>query len=400
MPRRSGTPSVLRRTLAGAPLVVAAAGAGGFVWLVRQGILYGTGPVVSGAGVMAGLLLVATAAAYWRWSPRRRRRAASDQGPAGVDEWLSRLSALAGVAAIVASLLIFLAPVTPRQLSVAACPAARTWNVPYVAVTLKDAGGNNGRTGPARSYPPNKRFPEGCALGFAAYCLGDPILDTTISGEHSRWVNNRWLELAKQERGTLAGWLAGRLSGERPEQTFMADSLLTPANPYDRLTPAADCPDPSIPMPGQTMLSPFVDTSADGDLIQQFTAISENAPNMGFAVWYPAGEPFINAGAYEQIYNPNGTLADNPGETDIAGRKTVTWPYQHTAQQALRPGSSGRVVILAVGCLAPNVPADFSTAATAVYRVDADHGPVPTSGRLPAGLDRERLARTACRAVL
>jgi hypothetical protein len=55
------------------------------------------------------------------------------------------------------------------------------------------------------------------------------------------------------------------------------------------------------------------------------------------------------------------------------------------------------VVILAVPCLADNIPAKASTAAVAGYRI-SDAGPPVSSAAYPHGYDAAQLARAACEA--
>lgn len=153
---------------------------------------------------------------------------------------------------------------------------------------------------------------------------------------------------------------------------------------------------------------PFFEGGTPDTPIQRFTAQADNAPNMGFAIWIPPGEPFIATDKYEQIYNPHGKPSDNPGQADASGSKSVTWPYQLVTAKELRTSSTdqvttGRVVILAIACLADNVPASTDTAATVVYRLPGVGSPQLLNEPPPSGLNANRLARlarTACQAVV
>ena len=60
-------------------------------------------------------------------------------------------------------------------------------------------------------------------------------------------------------------------------------------------------------------------------------------------------------------------------------------------------GSAGHVVIMAIACLADNIPAKTSTAAIAGYRLSPT-GPPVRSSVIPNDMDRNRLARAACEA--
>jgi hypothetical protein len=291
-----------------------------------------------------------------------------------------------------------LEPLTPPRFTTAACPGANLNNVPYVGITA-GLNGDNSRVGPARAYLPDGRFPAGCSVGFDVYCLGDPIEDQTGSTNQETWVTSRWLRVAKQPRGWRSA-MAHVLSGENTQPQFISDEFVTPESAYSDLPYGnRSCPG-RFPLPGHTQLQRF-DAKAD-----TFTADATDATNMGFAVYVPPGQGFRNGGAYLQIYNaagtPAGIPADNPGETLPDGSKSVEWPYQSSLQEQLQPptgrkGSGGHVVVMAVACLADNIPAPTDTAATAGYQVPSTGPPTPSSV-IPNGMNMNQLARAACEA--
>jgi hypothetical protein len=367
------------------------------ILFVRSGILYGTAAVshvdvIVGALVVIGLALIA-----WGWSGRKAHQGGDPGASPGSrwTDWASGVTALAGTAALVISLTNLLEPLTPPRLATAACPGARVNSVPYVGLTAS-ANGDNSREGPARSYLPDGRFPGGCSVGFDVYCLGDPIVDATGTTSDEAWVTSRWLRVAKQP----AGWrsaMAHLLSGESPRPQFISDAIVTPESPYDQLPLGAprQCPG-RFPYPDPTHLQPF---NARADT---FTADATHATNMGFAVWVPPGQGFLNGGAYLQLFTVGAGQPSNPGETLPNGTKSVEWPYKSSLQVQLQPaagnsGSAGHVVIMAIACLADNIPAKTGAAAIAGYRLGPT-GPPVSSSVIPKGMDRNRLARAACEA--
>ncbi len=140
-------------------------------------------------------------------------------------------------------------------------------------------------------------------------------------------------------------------------------------------------------------------------------SLADHAPNMGFAIWKPPNEPFIDADDYQQIYTPPALCSapasalQNPGIAAANGSKRVAWRYHATLVDNLRPAPpggqpvSGKVVVLAVACLADNVPADALTDDTVVYAISSTGQLTRLDVDPPEGMDRDRFARTACQAV-
>jgi hypothetical protein len=292
------------------------------------------------------------------------------------------------------------APATPPDVHGESCEGVRVWDADYVATNAVSTGVNT-REGPSRSFVVNGRFPGDCAMGFSGYCLGDPIRGAFGNTTHEHWLGTRWLELAKHNGG-LGGWLARVVSKERPERQFIAESLVNPKRPYDNVQPADDCPG-GFAAPERAVLAP-ADQSAAGKGQAILSAKAPHARNMGFAVWQPPGQPFVDQDAYVQVYSPEGDPAQNPGFTGEDGEKKVVWRFAEQQIANLEPRGAGapvigRVVVLAIPCLSENVPADPGTAATATYEVSSDGtlNPVSDPGLLESqALDEKRLSRAAC----
>lgn len=390
-----------RKLLALAVLFLAAGLVGlvGRICLVREGILYGAPQVSRVDGIVAGLAGIGLAFL----SAFLVRQLGGAGGSGGgtfaqsrsfVDQ-VAVITALAGVVTLIVSGTNLFVPLERSGVAVHACPGARTRNAAYVGITA-GPDGNNSRTGPARYYPADGRFPKDCALGFSAYCLGEPIADSagSITGVQT-WLTSRWLLLAKQPSGWKS-FLAKHLSGEIAEPQFVSDANVVPGTNYEGLPRADDtvC-SAAYQAPSPATLGAF-------DSAQQtFTARSVHAVNMGFAVWVPPDQGFQNANSYLQIFSPGFDAGHNPGMTRPDGSKTVSWAYHHPLLDRLAAGRAGgphakaEVVVMAIPCLSDNLPADPDTAAVAGYEI-ATH-PDPVRVRRPhPGYDPAILANAAC----
>jgi hypothetical protein len=149
-----------------------------------------------------------------------------------------------------------------------------------------------------------------------------------------------------------------------------------------------------IHYPGKATLSPL-DTSTD-----TFTAQADHAVNMGFAVWVPPSSPFVDPDSYYPMFGTAKTVDNNPGATDAGGKKTVAWTFHQQLLANLDPGQPTAqrpaiVVVMAIPCLADNIPAATSTAALAAYAISSTAEPVRVD-RIPSGLHTSRIARAAC----
>ncbi len=406
-----------RRGLIGLGVVLVIVGVGLLylrIWWVQIGILYGSSPITQ-VNVMIGALVVIGIAciSFGRNTLTKRgtknrqaqtrvgqgENAKATEGDAGTGtgwtSWASGTTALVGVGALVVSLLNLIQPINPPSLAVHACPGARVKDVPYVGITA-DPNGVNSRQGPARSYLPDGRYPGNCSLGFSAYCIGDPIGESGGTKVEA-WVTSRWLLMAKQSSkfGIAA---ANLLSGEKHSPQLISDAFVYPETSYD-LLPKGDskqCPG-SYPYPEKVSLQPFNTRTGT------FTAVARYATNIGMAVWVPPRQGFINGNSYLQMFSPLLPLSDNPGQTSSSGSKSVKWDYidmmggqsQSHANSGNR--SLGNVVVLAIPCIAPSVPAQTSTATVSGYRLSSTKLPIKTPD-IPQGLDVNHLARAACEA--
>ena len=403
------------------------------VWFYYIGVLYGTSPITEvdvfvGALIVIGIACIAADKSASARNPPKILPAQNKSGPngtpgsadgahtvgnvgtdpanstataAGTDpadtdgpqwtNWASGAASLAGAGALVVSLLNIFQPANPPNLTMPACPGTRVNDVAYIGTT---SIGVNSRQGPARSFLPNGRYPGNCSIGFSAYCVGDPIGDT--GGTNTEvWVTSRWLQVAKQ---TSSPWtrFAHLLSGEKSGPAFISDAFIYPGTAYDQLELAKKCPG-DFPDPATAELQPF---NAHTDIL---TASARYASNMGFAVWVPPNQGFVDGNSYLQIASSSSS-AYNPGQASPAGSKSVLWDYADTLLAQFKPPrnsstpSLGHVTVMAIPCLAPNIPAQTSTAAFAGYQV-SDGKPSIKGSAITQGANADQLARAACEAA-
>ncbi|HEX6755235.1 MAG TPA: hypothetical protein VF109_04750, partial [Mycobacteriales bacterium] len=376
--RRSAWPAAA--ALAGAAVLVAAR-----LWLVGTGALFGTGPVRA-LDVVVGAAVLLAVALSWDLLPART-------DPATVAR---RVAVLLAVPLLVAGALTLLVPATPASAPAAGCPAAPVHGAGYVAVTTTGA---TARGGPGRSYATSDRFPAGCAIGFAGYCLGDPVPDPIWPF----WSDARWLLV--ERAGTGAARLVARhLSGEPGAPRFLPSSALTAADPSAALPllTTAECGRDGIRAAGETVL----DDVRPGPLAGNLSATAARSTNLGFAVWVapdPAtgAAPLLRGDPYQQV----DAGAGGPG-----GRRAVTFDYRSLILDLDlgRRTPEATIALLAVPCDAPSAPADPGTAALTTYSVTGVRLSAPTgrltgrdvpeavsAGRL-RGLDLTRLTTAAC----
>lgn len=399
------TPGPLRRwTVAGYPAPVALGLAALLValrlWLVGSGALFGTGPVRALDAAVAATVLLALALALSREVAAKK----VDRGVAA-----RRLAVVLAVPVLVLAGLTLVAPATPASAPAAGCPTAPVRGAPFVAVTAADAGAHSG---PGRSYATTGRFPTGCAVGFAGYCLGDPVPNPTWPS----WADRRWLLVDRRADGPAA-LVARHLSGEPAAPRFLPSAVVAAADPEDALPQlsTAECGREGLRVAGQVSLDDVVPGPIDSNLSARVT----RAANVGFARWVAPDPttgvpPLLRGESYQQITGVAADRSDHPGATGPSGRRTVSWNYR----SLIRDLDTGRrtreatVAVLAVGCEAPSVPAAAETAALTTYSVVGVRlsGPerrltgkqVPTAvarGQL-RGLDLRRLTKVACQSPL
>jgi hypothetical protein len=105
--------------------------------------------------------------------------------------------------------------------------------------------------------------------------------------------------------------------------------------------------------------------------------------------------------SYLQLLTPGTGPSSNPGTTAADGSKSVAWSYKTLLSQLLEskrskgPDAGAVVVILAVPCLADNIPAKTSTAAVTGYRLSEASAPARTT-TYPHGFKEDRLVLAAC----
>lgn len=344
------------------------------LWLVGTGALFGPG-VVRTLDLAVALALALGLALGAR--PR--------QG-------YVRLAVTLGVPALVAAGATLVQPATPTSTPAAACPAAPVRGGGTTAVTTAES---TARSGPGRAYETSGRFPAGCAVAVAGYCLGD----ATPAG--NGWMDGRWL-LVQRRAGGPTALVSRHLSGEPDQPRFLPASTAALTGPSLRALPAGDCGD--APAPGPASLE---DVALPGrpPLDPNLAATVGGAANVGFAVWVapdPATgrSPLLRGDAYRQV---------PAGAAGLGGRRSVRWDYP-TLVRDLDPGRATQpvtVAVLAIGCEAPAAPADAGTAGVTTYRIEGRRlspaqqrlrGTEVGGMRDPSlrGLDLERLAAAAC----
>jgi hypothetical protein len=303
-----------------------------------------------------------------------------------------RLAVTLGVPALVLAGAMLVQPATPTSTPAAACPAAPVRGAGTTAVTTAESAA---RSGPGREYATSGRFPGGCAVAVAGYCLGD----STPAG--NGWMDGRWL-LVQRRAGGPTALVSRHLSGEPDLPRFLPAAAAALTGPSVPALPAADCGD--APVPGPALLE---DVALPGrpPLDPNLAATVGGVANVGFAVWVapdPATgkSPLLRGAVYQQV---------PAGAAGVGGRRQVRWDYP-TLVRDLDPGRATQpvtVAVLAIGCEAPAAPAAAGTAGVTTYRIEGRRLS-PAQQRLrgtefggmrdPAlrGLDLGRLAAAAC----
>lgn len=391
-----------RRQIAGHPVAgaavlgLAALLVGLRLWLVGSGSLFGAGPVR--ALDAAVLTTVALALALSRDVPAGAGRGAYGR----------RLAVVLAVPVLVGAGLTLLVPATPTSAPAAGCPGAPVRGAAFVAVTAAEAAT---RSGPGRSYSTSGRFPAGCAVGFAGYCLGDPVRNETWPS----WADSRWLMVDRREDGPAA-LVARHLSGEPELPRFLPSAALAPAEPAEGLPQlsTAECGRDGLRPPGETAMQAV----APGERAANLSARASRAANIGFAVWVAPDPltgvpPLLRGEGYQQVVGAAEDRSDFPGAAGPAGRRAVSWDYVSLIRDldGRRRTPTVTVAVLAVGCEAPSAPADARTAAVIIYSITGVRlsGPQQRlrgyqlrSRTEPAlrALDLDRLTRVACQSPL
>lgn len=366
------------------------------LWLVGSGSLFGAVPVHALDATIVAVLALGLALG----------RDVGGAGAAGSGARGRRLAIVLAVPLLVAAGMTLLLPATPTSAPAAACPAAPVRGAAFVAVTAADAAT---RSGPGRSYGISGRFPAGCAVGIAGYCLGDPMPSRSWTG----WSDSRWLMVDRPEGGAAA-LVARHLSGEPSLPRFLPSAAVTPAGPQEDLPllSTAECGRDGLRMPGETAMEDVVADRHTANL----SARASRAANIGFAVWVAPDPstgvpPLLRGEAYQQVTGTTST--DGSGTAGPAGRRTVSWDYRSLIRDldTHRRTPTVTVAVLAVGCEAPSAPTQDATAAVITYTVTGQRLSPPQqrlrghqlgSLRDPAlrGLNLHRLTTAACQSPL
>ncbi|WP_143760742.1 hypothetical protein [Actinosynnema mirum] len=399
----------MARWTGGVALVLGLLGLVARIVFVRGGILYGASAVARVDALVASLVALGAALAVLAWALGSVAVAAGSPSggdePRAVERWSELVSASVALGSVIAAVITFLnlvLPAVPASVATEPCAGAPVRHSRYIGLSAGTEGVNS-RSGPSRGHEPNGRFPKGCSIGFEFFCLGDPVLDEVGSTDEITWVTSRWLVVSRQ-RSPFAAWLAARVSGEIREDRYVSDAYVTPQSSYDELPyGAARCSDGNrFPMPGKAT---WVSFDAERKIL---TAKADHARNMGFAVYVPGDVGFDDVPRYLQIYTSLADVAagvatkeepspeNNPGQASPEGGKSVLWRYDRTLVKELR-ASRGEVTVMAIPCLADNIPASTDLAAYKGYVVTRDSVPVPAPAH-PDDFDKEQLARIACSA--
>ncbi|MER7165807.1 hypothetical protein ABT336_06960 [Micromonospora sp. NPDC000207] len=317
--------------------------------LVVSGLLFGSTRIVLVDVALCAVVLLVATVAYRARIPGRSPASPEGSTPAGL---LGIVAALLGLPALVGSLLNFVAPPTPAELPLPACPAVQTYDTAFRGVTNGPTG-NFARSGPGLAFPQTDRFTRDCVVGFTGYCIGDPVQDPIVPG----WVNTRWLLAARHENEpsrTLARWLSGEPAAPR----FLSNAYLVPQSPDEKLRHLGDrCPD-GLPLPGRASLTAEISSATKVD----FEVEAAHAFNIGIAVMVLDPDALRSGTATRQVLGSATKPGGTAGKTWDTGDLTVD----------LRPDRPRTTVVaLAVPCLDPLAPAPPDTAATLAFEVSA-----------------------------
>jgi hypothetical protein len=209
--------------------------------------------------------------------------------------------------------------------------------------------------------------------------------------------NKPWLLIAKQTDRFLSV-LAHFLSGENRTSQFITDAFITPETSYENLPLGTASQMPRGISVSWQYYSIFIRCSR-----QHLHGRRASRYQHGFCYLGAPGQGFLDSDTYAQLPSLSSSPLDNPGKAAADGSKSVKWNYKDTLLAQLKPSARnatpllGHVVIMAIACLAVNIPARTGTAAMAVYQLSKMHPPL-FSTKFPEGLDMNRLARAACEA--
>jgi hypothetical protein len=356
------------------------------VWLVEDGVLFGATRIVLIDIVISAVVLILAAVLY-----QRRFRLTGDEakGERKPSTLLVTAVGVLGLPAVIGGLLNLVAPATPGDLALPACATAQTYRTPYRAATTGPTG-NFARSGPGLGFAQTDRFSKDCVVGFAGYCVGDPVNDPVVQG----WNDTRWLLASRHEREP-SRFLTRWLSKEPARDRYLSSAYLAPANPDSNLQylGAKKCAQ-GQPLPKKATLKSADATAKSGKPLPGIIELTARAPhafNIGIALAVdPAGA--LDAGtAIRQI----------PGSGAVTSGNAVhaQWDTTIVRSQLHVPRTAPvTVTVLAVPCLDPLTPGTSDTATTLGFTipVNAEQKLVPTTPRPLAEPTRERLLALAC----
>lgn len=150
--------------------------------LFERGILYGETVANMASLAVAGVIVAAGCLSLWIL--RGSSTALASGAPA--DGVVTTVAAVLGLALTGYSVSQLVAPNTPTAASVPACAGVPVYGAKYFAVTAQN--GVNARSGPGPEYQQLNHYPTGCTLGFDGYCIGYPETDFIAGTPDQRWL--------------------------------------------------------------------------------------------------------------------------------------------------------------------------------------------------------------------
>lgn len=274
--------------------------------LFEYGILYGETVANMASLAVAGFIVAAGCLSLWILRGGSKAQASG----APTDGVVTTVAAILGLALTGYSVSQLVAPNTPIAASVAACAGVPVYGAKYFAVTAQN--GVNARSGPGPEYQQLNHYPTGCTLGFDGYCVGYPETYFIAGTPDQRW-------LLLHERRQLIS--AAVVVSESAESDLGA-------------APSAECASlGGLPQPHT--ISNFTYSVHSG----QLSAIAPGAALIGYsAVSVDTSVPgYVGA----------------VGTDATSGFSARLSPSELTG---LIHGSSGKLVLGSVVCLAINVP--------------------------------------------
>jgi hypothetical protein len=347
------------------------------VALVLSGWLFGAGRILGIDAIVSALAVVAIAYGHHKSKAYHLKKDGKDAPTGSLSDWLGITAAVLGIPALIISVSNVVAPSTPNSLSAPACAGAPIYSFPYYGFTTGPIG-NYARSGPGLAFPQTDRFAGNCTLGFAGYCLGDPVEEP-----FTKWLDTRWLLVGRHTREpekTASRWLSNEFDGDR----FVNHAYVAPNRPDRDLHYLGDerCHG-GRPAPGTVSVTASPVTAKG----VTFELQVNNAERIGMALALP-DDQIRSGSSVKRIYSV---------PTGAGGTAEVDWNAALTAKQ-LAPGRTTSVDIaaLAVACLGPVGPADANSATVLHFTVTPGGTIAQTKGDRPSSDLVDKLRRAAC----